>query len=229
MQAKNKAFHEAAHQAHLDAGGGRKNAPGMSSAHLHGNTLYHSTTANVGPQKEKGAGEKKHTLNPTYQATAAHKGCSHTQDGKCAEGGTTGMIHAAHGANVHMKGDRVSSYGLATRPATGVLGKAGKVMGFHEGCTGRPGHFGCKDMLEHHGIHDLNKAPKEATEGDHEKAKAAHAQKDAQDLADHGAFKHPVNKNANALKAKAAAKSAASGSKKHQRRSDGSEFEFYME
>jgi hypothetical protein len=150
IRTKNQEFHQAANAEHVSQGKNPQYGPGMSSAQLKGDTLYHSTTAN--------GQAKKPTLNPAYQATSnAHGGCKHNSNGKCSEGGTTSMVMKVHGNDpAALKGNKVSSYGTATVPGSG---SKDKVTGHHPGCTGRNGQIGCGDVIAHNGMTDINKKP----------------------------------------------------------------------
>ncbi|MCJ1421698.1 hypothetical protein MMC32_008064 [Xylographa parallela] len=148
LNPKTEAFHNAVQDAHVAGGGKAKWAPNMSSGQHHDDTIHYSSTERVAPGGQ-GAGP-----SAKYQQTAAHLGCAHRTDGKCSEGGTTGMVTDKHGADVSMQHDKIASFGKAKLP--GQVGGP-PVTGHHEGCHGGDGTHGCTDVIAHHGLDDVNK------------------------------------------------------------------------
>ncbi|MCJ1288064.1 hypothetical protein MMC26_007417, partial [Xylographa opegraphella] len=154
LNAKTEEFHNGVQQAHAASGSNSKWAPNMSSGQHHGDTVHYSSTERVQPGQQ-GAGP-----SAKYQQTAAQKGCDHRTGGKCSEGGTMGMVTDKHGADVNMKGDKISSFGTAKRPGQT---SGAPVTGHHEGCHGGDGTHGCTDVIAHHGLDDVNKPGRPGT------------------------------------------------------------------
>ena len=157
---------------------GMKKTSPMSSAHFDPatGTVSMSTT-------NRGSQEKKPALTGPYKETQDHlkqpkkNAPSHCQNGRCAEGGTTGnWPKDSTGKTAHSQGKQMSSaYGQAVhRPGAEADPKKHQpkdgTVGWHPGCSGSSGTFGCSDVLKHHGVTDTHHRSPATQEMHHNKA-----------------------------------------------------------